>query len=260
MSDINQLIQERAKQIDLERIPSKSAEMARRLDALAVALGDVLAFAQALDVEIAYERSFKETYAALTSDSMPKWTITARRNNTVAWFGIEQLDDPSASIKAVAQVHDVSEQQLIAYEERTADGRDAYTEIPCNHAGCRMAKTISFYSPAEMQVADRRAASEIWYCRHHRTEAYRQNGALSDLYLAFLDAIAANPGCNLASTGYKRGDLDFLESIGLVRSEVTNSNSRQFSYRLFLTAAGVACLSNLQRISEATTPAATPCD
>ncbi|WP_244117671.1 hypothetical protein [Burkholderia contaminans] len=125
------------------------------------------------------------------------------------------------------------------------------TFVPCNRMGCGLRRMLAFYDPHEMQHAESRAASEIWYCHHHRFSAWESDGALGDEHIELLRRARVTPGCSLVQLGGQKRDTDFLMSIGLLTSPAPVTGNRK-TYAFQLTAAGVKILdawSRRKRIS-----------
>ncbi|KVH09161.1 hypothetical protein WS84_19845 [Burkholderia anthina] len=110
--------------------------------------------------------------------------------------------------------------------------------VPCNHTGCGLRRMLSFYDPREMQQAESRAASEIWYCHHHRLPAWESYGILGDEHLDLLKRVHDTPGCSLAQLGGQKRDTDFLMSIGVLASFSPAAGNRK-TYAFQLTSSGV---------------------
>ncbi|RQR59351.1 hypothetical protein DIE18_18100 [Burkholderia sp. Bp9125] len=108
-----------------------------------------------------------------------------------------------------------------------------HTSVACSHDGCRQRRTFTYYDPTEMQQMERRAASEIWFCHHHRLAAWEGSRSLGDEHLTLLKRIDRNPGCNRVQLDGDKRETDFLSSIGLVTSVVpTAGNRRACSFHL----------------------------
>ncbi|RQU90647.1 hypothetical protein DF053_03360 [Burkholderia cepacia] len=107
------------------------------------------------------------------------------------------------------------------------------TFVTCGHEGCRQRRMLTFYDPTEMQQMERRAASEIWYCHHHRLAAWETSRSLGDGHLTLLTRIYRIPGCSRVQLEGEKRDTDFLASIGLLTSVgPTTGNRRTCSFHL----------------------------
>lgn len=106
--------------------------------------------------------------------------------------------------------------------------------MACNHRNCRQTRTLAFYDPREMQIAESKAASGIWYCHRHRMSVWQSEEALSDEHLEVLQRVRDAPGCTRQHLGAKKADTDFLISIGLLSEEFPGScgNGRSLAFHL----------------------------
>lgn len=144
----------------------------------------------------------------------------------------------------LAQVYECDEQAALEFVRRIEDTggtvRDAQMTVECNYPGCRNEKTIPFKSPDEMLEAKERANNEVWYCHHHRRLAWERHRDLPDYMLDMMAKIKQEPGINMTNVGGSRNELDFLQSIGLIKIEIhTNGHGKRITYQHFLTEAGV---------------------
>jgi len=157
---------------------------------------------------------------------------------------VDNLDLVNATRLAYANQLGVSEQAVIRFEKMgaAAGGFGRFVNLNCNHPGCSMSKGVDFNNPAEMLEAEQRASKEIWYCQHHREIAFSNEGTLSDELLPVLQLIAQSPGLTQKAAGAKRGDIAFLEIVGLVRVDHLNHGNRVLCYQIFLTEAGQGVL------------------
>ncbi|MGN4151760.1 hypothetical protein ACS0Y3_15365 [Burkholderia gladioli] len=110
--------------------------------------------------------------------------------------------------------------------------------LGCNHPGCKMERSFTFYHPHEMQEMERRAESEIWYCHHHRDHAWEESGGLGDEHLSLLVKIASLPGCNRIQLGGKKMDTDFLIRIGVLTCARPENSRRADALAFHLTDLG----------------------
>ncbi|MCA7954551.1 hypothetical protein LGM43_30230 [Burkholderia seminalis] len=109
--------------------------------------------------------------------------------------------------------------------------------LSCSHAGCKQRRMLTFYDPVEMQQMERRAASETWYCHHHRLSAWESSKSLSDDHVELLRRVYRAPGLNREQLKSLKRDTDFLTSIGLLASASPAGGNRR-SYAFHLTAQG----------------------
>ncbi|MCA8449014.1 hypothetical protein [Burkholderia vietnamiensis] len=107
--------------------------------------------------------------------------------------------------------------------------------LSCSHAGCKQRRMLTFYDPVEMQQMERRAASETWYCHHHRLLVWESSKSLSDDHVDLLLRVHRAPGLNREQLNSMKRDTDFLMSIGLLASAPLVAGSRRaFSFHLTL--------------------------
>lgn len=146
--------------------------------------------------------------------------ITVPFRHLYDWF-----EDP---IRIGAQRYQIDETPFRRWADcELADGA-GMTSVPCNHTGCRQTHLLTFYDPHEMQRADARAASEIWYCHHHRVNAWQSANALGDEHVELLKRVHDMPGCNRQQLAAKKCDTDFLISVGLLQSATQSSRALSF--------------------------------
>ncbi len=143
----------------------------------------------------------------------------------------EWFRDPAA---VAADQYQVDDATFRRWADCELDGGAGLTSVPCNYHGCRKYRPLTFYDPHEMQIAEGKAASGVWYCHHHRLPVWSSEQALSDDHLMFLRRVHDSPGCNRQQLGAKKGDTDFLISIGLLltHSSEARGNARALSFHL----------------------------
>ncbi|MFM0247800.1 hypothetical protein [Paraburkholderia sediminicola] len=140
----------------------------------------------------------------------------------------EWIKDP---IRMGAERHQIDEVQFRRWANSELVDFEGTASVPCNHTGCRQTRVLTFCDPREMQHAEVRAASEIWYCHHHRQHAWHSERALGDQHIELLKQVHDVPGCSRQQLAVKKRDTDFLVSIGLVQS-ATRSSGRALSFHL----------------------------
>ncbi|WP_256217960.1 hypothetical protein [Burkholderia contaminans] len=114
--------------------------------------------------------------------------------------------------------------------------------LSCNHAGCKQRRMLTFYDPVEMQQMERRAASETWYCHHHRLLAWESSRSLSDDHVELLLRVHRAPGLNREQLKSMKRDTDFLISIGLlVSAPPVSGNRRTYAFHLTPRGETVVC-------------------
>lgn len=144
---------------------------------------------------------------------------------------LEWFRDPAA---IAAERHQVDDATFRRWADHELDGSTGMTFMPCNHQGCRKTRLLTFYDPHEMQTAEAKASTGIWYCHHHRLSAWRSEMALGDDHLAFLQRVHESPGCSRQKLGAKKNDTDFLISIGLLSASEpgVHTSGRALSFHL----------------------------
>ncbi|HDR9057791.1 TPA: hypothetical protein QDB02_005584 [Burkholderia vietnamiensis] len=143
----------------------------------------------------------------------------------------EWFRDPTAFVAEHYQINEATFRRWVDHE---LDGGVGAISLPCNHRNCRQTRTLTFCDPREMQVAESKATSGIWYCHHHRVSAWRSEEALGDEHLGILQRVHDTPGCTRQHLGAKKGDTDFLISIGLLSEKLpgTCGNGRALAFHL----------------------------
>ena len=143
----------------------------------------------------------------------------------------EWLRDPAT---VAAERYQVDEETFRRWADYELDGGTGATSVPCNHQGCRQTRTLTFCAPNEMQTAEVKVASGIWYCHRHRLSAWQSGNALGDDHLVILQRVHDSPGCNRQQLGAKKSDTDFLISIGLLLAPLpeTGRSGRALSFHL----------------------------
>ncbi|MFM0670250.1 hypothetical protein [Paraburkholderia sediminicola] len=140
----------------------------------------------------------------------------------------EWIEDP---VRMGAERYQINEVQFRRWADSELIDAEGMTSVPCNHKGCRQTRVLTYCDPHEMQRAKVRAASEIWYCHHHRQNAWRLERALGDQHVELLKRVHDVPGCNRQRLAVKKRDTDFLIAIGLLQS-ATRSSGRTLSFHL----------------------------
>jgi hypothetical protein len=232
--ELQKLINEEAEKLDISAIPSKAEELHRLFDSARDSIVALLVFARKAGVMLE-DQYLPITLNSLLRDGDGKRTINTWWNGRLVSIDVDKLDTANASRLALAEQHGVSEQIFLRYEQRIAGQYGTYVHIPCNHRGCSISKNIGFRNPIEMLEAERRASNELWYCHHHREEAFLQEGALPDDLFPVLERISYSPGLTQKNTGAKRDDIQFLESVGLVTVEKVTHGTRLLCYQITLT-------------------------
>lgn len=143
----------------------------------------------------------------------------------------EWLIDPTA---IAAEHYRISEATFRRWVDHELDGGVGAVSLQCNHRNCRRTRTLAFYDPREMQIAESKATSGVWYCHHHRMLAWQSEEALSDEHLGILQRVHNMPGCTRQYLEAKKGDTDFLISIGLLSEKLpgTCGNGRALAFHL----------------------------
>ncbi|WP_081077181.1 hypothetical protein [Burkholderia pseudomultivorans] len=142
------------------------------------------------------------------------------------WFG-----DPTA---IAAEHYGINEDSFRRWVEHEVDGGGGVMSLPCNHRTCRQTRTLTFYDPHEMQIAASKATSGVWYCHRHRMLAWQSQESLGDEHLETLRRAHDAPGCTRQHLGAKKGDTDFLISIGLLLEQPpgTGGDARALAFHL----------------------------
>ena len=123
-----------------------------------------------------------------------------------------------------AERHQVDETIVRRWADREIDESGGTMNLPCNHPGCRRMRTLAFYGPQEMQAAEVKSESAIWYCHHHRLPAWQSQNALGDDHVMALKRVHNLPGCSRQQLGAKKSDTDFLVSLGLLSMSTHNAH------------------------------------
>ncbi|MDN7570883.1 hypothetical protein [Burkholderia contaminans] len=147
----------------------------------------------------------------------------------------QRLPEWFSNPTAIAAGHyRINEATLRRWLDSEFDGGVGTISLPCNHRNCRQTRTLTFYDPREMQVVESKATSGIWYCHHHRTSAWQSEEALGDEHLGILQRVHSTPGCTRQHLRAKKGDTDFLISIGLLSEKLPGNcgNGRALAFRL----------------------------
>lgn len=245
-------IEDLAEAIDLASIPSKADEMHRLLDDACNALIAVMAFSKKIGVATVDDQQSMLVLNSMLRNEAGKRFVDGGANGTYMPTDVDNLDLVNATRLAYANQLGVSEQAVIRFEKAGADagGFGRFVSVECNHPGCSMWKGLRFHDPAEMLKAEQRASMEIWYCHLHRESAFSDEGALSDEFLPVLRRIARSPGLTQKATGAKKDEIEFLETVGLVRVDQLTHGKRVLCYQISLTEAGQGVLDR-SSISEA---------
>lgn len=174
-------------------------------------------FEQVLDALDAGDRCVSRGYLDLVSALMLRGSVDVFYRGEYIAVPLRRLPewfrDPAA---IAAERHQVDDATFRRWADHELDGSTGMTFMPCNHQGCRQTRLLTFYDPHEMQTAEVKATSGIWYCHHHRLSAWQSEMALGDDHLAFLQRVYESPGCSRQKLGAKKNDTDFLISIGLL--------------------------------------------
>lgn len=143
----------------------------------------------------------------------------------------EWFRDPTV---IAAEHYRINEATFRRWVDHEFDGGVGVIALPCNHRNCRQTRTLTFYDPREMQVAESKSTSEIWYCHHHRMSAWQSEEALGAEHLGILQRVHRTPGCSRQHLGAKKSDTDFLISIGLLSEKLpgTYGNGRALAFHL----------------------------
>lgn len=174
-------------------------------------------FEQVLDALDAGDRRVSRGYLDLVSALMLRGSVDVFYRGEYIAVPLRRLPewfrDPAA---IAAERHQVDDETFRRWADHELDGSTGMTFMPCNHRGCRQTRLLTFYDPHEMQTAEVKATSGIWYCHHHRLSAWHSEMALGDDHLALLQRVYESPGCSRQKLGAKKNDTDFLISIGLL--------------------------------------------
>ncbi len=141
----------------------------------------------------------------------------------------EWFRDPTAIAAEHYRINGATFRRWVDHQEHDC-GAGAIS-MTCNHRNCRQTRTLTFYDPREMQIAESKAASGIWYCHRHRMLAWQSEEALSDEHLEVLQRVRNTPGCTRQLLGAKKADTDFLISIGLLSEELPGTG-RSLAFHL----------------------------
>ncbi|EMD9440478.1 hypothetical protein VXE32_004517 [Burkholderia cepacia] len=147
----------------------------------------------------------------------------------------EWFRDPTAIVAEHFRVTAATFRQWVDHELDCGAG---VISIPCNHPNCRLIRKLAFSSPREMQMAEAKAASEIWYCHRHRMLAWQSERALGTEHLAILRRVRDSPGCTRQRLGAKKGETDFLVSIGLLIEQLPGASRTNHMLAFHLTSQG----------------------
>lgn len=233
-----------AEKLDVSSISSKTAEMHRLFDNARDSLLALHVFAKKVEVMLDDDQLLLIALNSLLPDGYGKRFVKVWWNGDITSIDIDNLDATNAARLALASQFGVSEQTIIRFEKLKggANGLGAGIHVPCNHPGCSMSKSIWFKTPVEMNEAEQRASTEIWYCHHHREVAFSDEGALSDELLPVLQRISRSPGLTQTATGAKRDEIAFLEAAGLIRVDQITHGNRLLCYQIFITETGQGIL------------------
>jgi hypothetical protein len=239
------IIEQQASAINLASIQSRSEEMHRLFDNARESIIALMAFAYRVGVDLPGDQVLEATLSVLVPRTAGRAReVSVQSNGERINIDIDSLDSQGSVRQAVAMQYGVSEQTLLQFERRMsscAHGVQAGTaNVPCNHPACRMTKGVYFSTPAGMIEADRRSINEIWYCHHHREEAFKNEGALADELFVVLQTINQNPGLTQKETGSNREDLAFLESLGLIVVKTVAHRGRVLRYEISLSSSGLS--------------------
>jgi len=209
-------IDEEAEKLDISAFPSKAAELHRLFDNARDSIVALLVFTRKAGVMIEEDQFLPIALNSMVRNKNGKRSVQTWWNGRLVSIDVDSLDTANASRLALAEQYGVSEQVFLRYEKRIADQCGTYVQVSCNHCECSMTKGIGFDTPTAMLEAEHRAATEIWYCHHHRETAFEQDMALSDELLPVLERIGHSSGITQKETGATLNDIRFLASIGLV--------------------------------------------
>ncbi len=241
-----------ADEFDVSTIQSVSSEMNRRFKAAEKAITELLIFAHRMGTD---ERAWEYMRCALDL-ILPGQD--GERNFPIIWEGnkitvpIDKLDSIRKTKQSIADSFGVSTSDLLLFEVN----KDRGVGVPCNHYGCSVERPIRYVNPADMMKAVRLSAVEIWYCHHHREEAYRTEGALSDIYLPVFERICNSPGISMADLSVKTSEMDatisrdailFLEQNELVAIKRLTHKGKILRYEISLSDTGIVELGKLRK-------------
>ncbi len=156
----------------------------------------------------------------------------------------EWLTDPIAT---AARLCDVDRQSFLRWNSIDEIEYSQSVKITCRSLRCKRQKGIPFETPKQMKMAESYAEEGTWYCHQHRWSAWQQKHELSDNLLVILEKIQASTSCNKAQLKGDINDLelDFLCSIGLIKSKAKPTSSSAKNYTFTLTATGKQHLERL---------------
>lgn len=249
-----QQIESIADGIDISTIQSVASEMDRRFKAAENAITELLVLAYRIDTD---KRDWEYMRAAL-SLILPDDDGT--RYFPLIWEGIsikvpvDGLDSIIKTRQAIADNFGVSTRDLLQFEMN----ENKCVGVPCNHPGCSMERQVGVSTPLEMKNAIHRVSLEIWYCHHHREEAFNTDRALSDCYLPLLERVFQQPGISKTDAVTKTSDteasigldhLEFLERCHILKIDRLSHKGKTLRYRLYLGEDGLAEIKKLLKNS-----------
>lgn len=236
-------------------VTDKAGELHRLFDAASDSLFNLMAFARKEGV-VLDDQILLVALNSMLRDDANKRHVRVLFGEREVKIDVDTLGSMGAARAAFAEQCGVSVQDLLEYDGLMSQHHDmssnysyprgASIDVGCNHRGCHKSKAIAFGGPKGMVDAKRRAATEIWYCHHHRESAFVDAGALSDDLLPVLQRIQQSPGLSLKDTGAKRDDIAFLEVVGIIAVEKLMNGGRVLCYRISLTEVGRRALDMLQ--------------
>jgi hypothetical protein len=243
LDQLNELIERRTESIDMDGINSHSEELDKRMtNAYESLINFLVAAKRVCNIDTGV---YMRTLSLLMADNNGNRYIKTR----VDKINVADLDGLREKRKAYALKYGIPEEVVLRFEKARTSPEYSKTSVQCRHPGCSVSKYLGFSNPVEMLEAEEKAESEIWYCHHHREDAFENEGALSDDLIQALQRINDAPGLTISATGAKRDEISFLEIINLIRIEKLNFNNRGAAYRVFITDDGLDVLRMLSKHS-----------
>ncbi|WP_175926816.1 hypothetical protein [Burkholderia cepacia] len=214
-------------------------EFSRVRSAVADVRIELVRFEQMLDSFESGEGAVSPGYLDLIGTLMLRGTVDVWYHGEYIAVPFHRLPEWFRDPTAIAAEHyRISEAAFRRWVDQESDGGVGVISLPCNHRNCRQTRTLTFYDPREMQVAESKATSGIWYCHHHRMSAWQLEEALGDEHLGILRRVHNTPGCTRQRLGAKKGDTDFLISVGLLSEKLPGKDGNGRALAFYLTDEG----------------------
>ncbi|OXI86004.1 hypothetical protein CFB50_15375 [Burkholderia sp. AU33423] len=192
-------------------------------------------FERMLDAIDAGDRHVSRGYLDLVSALMLTGSVDVRYRGDYITVPLRRLSDWFRDPGTIAaERYEVDETTFRRWADHELSDGAGMIFLPCMQQGCRQTRMLTFYDPQEMQTAEAKAASGIWYCHHHRLFAWQSENALGGDHLVLLQRVRDFPGCNRQQLGAKKGETDFLVSIGLLLVQLpgADGSGRALSFHL----------------------------